>query len=142
MPKTTKPQTPGAVLQSFIDDYQINPFLLSKEIKTAYQSVTNILKEKARITVPMALRLAQYFGNSPKFWIDVQSSAEINELSEDKKFVEIVKSIPRAKKPAGNAKKQVKEKTGRNKTNTLAEKRKKAAKVPGAKRAGGKRKGF
>ena len=141
MPKTTKPQTPGAVLQSFIDDYQINAFLLSKEIKIAYQSVTNILKEKARITVPMALRLAQYFGNSPKYWLDVQSSAEINELSEDKKFVGIIKSIPRAQKPAGKAKKQVKDKTGRNKTNTLAEKRKKAAKAPGAKRASGKRRG-
>ena len=140
MPKTAKQQTPGAVLQSFIDDYQINAFLLSKEIKVAYQSVTNIIKEKARITVPMALRLAQYFGNSAKYWIDVQSSCEIDELSEDKKFVAIISSIPRAQKPSGKAKKETKVKTGRNKTNTLAKKRKKAAKVPGAKRAGKKRK--
>ena len=141
MPKTEKPQTPGAVLQSFIDDYQINAFLLSKEIKAAYQSVTNILKEKARITVPMALRLAQYFGNSPKFWIDIQSTCEINELSEDKKFINIIKSIPRAEKPAGKAKNEAKVKFGKNKTNTLAEKRKQAAKVPGAKQARKKRKG-
>ena len=135
MPKTTKVKTPGAVLQSFINDYQINAILLSKEIKVSCQSVANILNEKSKITVPMALRLAQYFGNSPVFWIDVQSSSEINRLSEDKKFLEIIKSIPKAQKPAGKAKKQAKEKSGRNKTDTLAEKRKKAAKVPGAKRA-------
>ena len=144
MAKTKKPQTPGSVLQSFIDDYQINAFLLSKEIKTAYQSVTNIIKEKARITTPMALRLAQYFGNSPKFWIDVQSSSEINELSEDKKFVKIINSIPKAQKPAGKAKASAAKlaaKPGRNKTDTLAEKRKQAARVPGAKGAGRRRRG-
>ncbi|MCL2180015.1 MAG: HigA family addiction module antitoxin [Treponema sp.] len=125
MPKS---QTPGAVLQSYIDEYQINPFSLSKSIKVAYQSVTNILKGKARITVHMALRLSQYFGNSPKYWLDIQSASEIDELSSDKKFTSIIKSIPKASKGA---------KPGKNKTTTLAEKRKKAAKVPGAKGARG-----
>jgi len=141
MPKTAKPQTPGAVLQSFIDDYQINPFSLSKSIKVAYQTVTNIIKGKARITVPMALRLGQFFGNSPKYWLDIQASAEIDELSDNKKFVAIIKSIPKAAKPTGKAKKEKTTKIGKNKTNTLAEKRKKAAKVPGAKKAKGKKAG-
>lgn len=118
MPRTAKLQTPGAILQSFIDDYQINPFFLSKEIKVAYQTVTNILKGKARITVPMALRLGQYFGNTAKYWLDVQVAAEIEELSADKKFLSAIKSIPKAKKAAG-----------------------KAAKAPAAKQKGGKKAG-
>jgi len=139
MPKAAKPQTPGEVLQSFIDDYQINPFSLSKSLKVNYQTVTNIINGNSRITVQMALRLAQYFGNSPKYWLEVQASSEIDELSADKKFISSVKSIPKAEKPTRKAKKEAKVKNKKNKTNTLAEKRKKAAKVPGAKKAGGKK---
>jgi len=137
MPKAAKSQNPGEVLRSFIDDYQINPFSLSKSLKVNYQTVTHIISGKSRITVQMALRLAQYFGNSPKYWLDVQASSEIDELSADKKFISSVKSIPKAKKPTGKAK----VKAGKTKTNTLAGKRKKAAKVPGSKKARGKKAG-
>jgi len=135
MPKTT--QTPGEVLQSFIDEYQINPFFLSNQIKVAYQSVTNIIKGKARITVPMALRLGQFFGNSPKFWIDIQSSSEIDELSTDKKFLSVIKSISKIEKPKNREKAEVK--SVKRKHNSISEKRKKASKVPGSKSARGKK---
>ena len=144
MPKAAKQQSAGAVLQSFIEEYRINPFSLSKSLQVAYQSVTNIISGKTRITVQMALRLAQYFGNSPKFWLDAQYSSEINELSTNKKFIASIKKIPRAKKPTGKAaaktvKKVTKAKAGKKKTNTLAGKRKKAAKVSGTKKARGRK---
>lgn len=136
MPRTDKSKTPGAVLQSLIEEYQINPFYLSKSIKVAYQSVTNILNGKGRITVHMALRLGQFFGNSPKYWIDIQSSSEIDELSADKKFVSIIKSIPKVKKLTARDKKEKKAKPGRKKTGASAGKLKKAK----GKRAGRPRK--
>jgi len=48
MPRTAKSKsastvTPSEVLQKFIDDYQTNPFALSKVLNVAYQSVTHIL---------------------------------------------------------------------------------------------------
>ena len=106
MLKTSNFKTPGEVLQSYIDDYQINAFSLSKSIKTAYQSVTNILKGKGRISTNIALRLGKYFGNAPQYWLDVQSSSEIAELSADKKFVKILKGISRANKPKGRVKQE------------------------------------
>jgi len=136
MPKAAKSQTPGEVLRSFIDDYQINPFSLSKSLKVNYQTVTHIINGQSRITVQMALRLAQYFGNSPKYWLDVQASSEIDELSSDKKFIASIKGIHAAKKPTGKAKKETKKKT-----KTLAEKRKKAAKVQGTRKPRGKKTG-
>jgi len=138
MPKSAK--SPGDVLQSFIDDYRINPFFLSKEIKLSYQTIVNILKGKAKITVPTALRLGKYFGNSPKYWLDIQLTSEIDELSSNKKFLSIIKNIPKAKKGSGKAPRTGKAKPANKKTKTLAEKRKKAAKAPGAKKARGRRK--
>jgi len=137
MPKKITIKTPGTVLQSFIDEYQINPFFLSKAIKVNYQTIINIIKGKAKISVQTAICLGAYFGNSPKYWIDIQASSEIDALSANKKFLSIVKSIPKAVKPKGKAKASVK--LTKRKPNTLAEKRKKAAKIPGAKSVKGKR---
>jgi len=133
MPKTNK--TPGAELQSFIDQYQINPFFLSKQLKLSYQTILNIVKGDAKITAQTAMRLGKYFNVPPKYWLDIQVASEIDELSANKKFAAILKSIPKASKPTGKAK------AAKGKTNTLAEKRKKAAKVPGAKAAKGKKAG-
>ncbi|MCL2243223.1 MAG: HigA family addiction module antitoxin [Treponema sp.] len=139
MPKTTNPKNPAVVLQSFIDKYEINPFIVSKALDVAYQSVANILKGKARITVSMALRLAAYFGNTPQFWLDIQNSAEIEGFTSDSKFMSALKKIPKASKPVAKEKKEVK--TGKKKLKSLSEKRKVAAKAPGAKKPKGKRAG-
>jgi addiction module HigA family antidote len=129
MPKTEN--SPGSVLQSFLDEYQITAFYLSKEIYLSYQTLLNILKEKAKISVSTALRLGKYFGNSPQYWMDVQVSSEIKKLSANKKFLSVLNKIPKAQKTKGAGKKA--------KSNALSEKRKKAAKVPGAKKARGRR---
>jgi addiction module HigA family antidote len=140
MPRTEK--NPASVLRSLIDEYQINPFSLSKSINLNYQTVQRILKGKGKITVPTALRLGKYFGQSPAYWIDIQYSSEINKLAKNKKFISMIKSIQKAQKPAAKAEtksSKSKAKTTKRKTKTLAEKRKKAAKVPGTRGAKRKR---
>jgi len=132
MIKTEK--TPGSVLQSFIDKYQLNPFSLSKSISMNYKTVRDILSGNARITVPIAFRLGKFFGNTPHFWLDKQLALEFSKLAADKKFQSILKKIPKAEKQ----KSSVKEKPAKRKPNTLHGKRKKAAKIPGAKGSFGK----
>jgi len=139
MPRTAKSQSPSEVLQKFIDDYQTNPFALSKALNVAYQSVTHILQGKARISPKMAIRLSSHFGNPVKYWLDIQTSADLAELSADKKFQSSIKKITKALKPTGKVKKDKTAKIGKGKTKTLAEKRKKAAKIPGAKNARGRK---
>ena len=144
MPRTAKSKTASAVtpseeLQKFIDDYQTNPFALSKALNVAYQSVTHILQGKARISPKMAIRLSSHFGNPVKYWLDIQTSADLAELSADKKFQSSLKKITKAVKPSGKLKKEKNPKIGKGKTNTLAEKRKKTAKIPGSKKARGKK---
>ena len=139
MPRTAKSQSPREVLQKFIDDYQTNPFALSKALNVVYQSVTHILQGKARISPKMAIRLSSHFGNPVKYWLDIQTSADLAELSADKKFQSSLKKITKAQKPTGKVKKEKTAKIGKGKTNTLAEKRKKAAKIPGSKKVRGRK---
>ena len=129
MPKSA--QTPASVLLALMDEYQLNPLSLSKEINLNYASVRQIVTGKSKVTIPTALRLAKYFGQTPDYWLDLQRDVEIKEAENDKELMAIVKGISKAKKPVEKPKTQGKT----VKKNTLSDKRKNAAKVPGAKPA-------
>jgi len=131
MPKST--QTPASVLQSLMNEYQLNPFSLSKAINLSNSAVRLLVIGKAKVTVPTALRLAKFFGQTPDFWLDLQREADLNEASKDEKFQDMLKGIAKAKKP--DAPKSVTAKPG--KKQSLSDTRKKAAKVPGTKPAKG-----
>ena len=133
MPKNQ--QTPADALNSLMDEYQINPFSLSKQIGLSTSSVRNIATGKSGVTAPTALRFAKFFGQSPSFWLDLQLQTDMQKAENDKELQSALKAIPKVKKPVV-AKAKPKDKSA--KANTLAEKRKKAAKVPGAKQAKGK----
>ena len=128
MPKSA--QTPASVLIALMDEFQLNPFSLSKEINLSQSSVRQLVTGKSKVTVPTALRLAKYFGLTPDYWLDLQRAVDINEAQKNKKLMAIVKGIPKAGKPAAKPKAQGKP----ARKTTLSDKRKNAAKVPGASR--------
>jgi len=97
MPKS---QTPASVLQSLMDEYQLNPFSLSKGLHLSNSAVRLLVIGKANISVSTALRLAKFFGQTPAYWLDLQREADLNEASKDKELQDILKAIPKAKKPA------------------------------------------
>ena len=133
-------QTPASVLDSLIRKYQLNPFLLSKAISLNYSTVHQILKGKAKITVPTALRFAKFFGQPSTFWLDLQQTEDLNEAAKDKNLSSVLKGISKVKKPSAKMPASEPKATTRlAKRNALSAKRKKAAKVPGAKAARGKR---
>jgi addiction module HigA family antidote len=98
-------QHPGAVFKKFLDDYQLTAAKVADDIKLSQSSIRLLIGGKLKISVPIALRLAKYFGNKPDFWIDIQNKYELAESSKnDPKFAEILKNIPKAKKPAPSKK--------------------------------------
>ena len=129
MPKST--QTTASVLMALMDEYQLNPFSLSKEINLSHSSVRQIIIGKSKVTVPTALRLAKFFDQSSDYWLDLQRADDIREAQNNKELIAIVKGISKAKKPAVKSKAQGKT----TRKTTLSGKRKAAAKVPGAKTA-------
>ena len=129
MPKTT--QSPNSVLLSLMEKYGLNPFSLSKEIKLSHSAVRLIANGKGKVTVATALRLAKYFGQTPEYWLDLQCASDLDNAQKNKKLMAVINGITKAKKPAGKTKSEGKP----AKKTTLSDKRKKAAKVPGAKPA-------
>jgi antitoxin HigA-1 len=85
---------PGEILmEEFLIPLEITAYRLSKDIGIPQTRVSEILKGNQRITADTALRLAQYFGNSAKFWLGLQDDFEIEEGMQAKKTAII--SIPR-----------------------------------------------
>ena len=71
---------PGEVLlEEFLIPLEISAYKLSKDIGIPQTRVSQIVKGKRRITADTALRLAQYFGNSAKFWLGLQDDFDIEE---------------------------------------------------------------
>ena len=132
MPKSA--MTPASVLQSLMDEYQLNPLSLSKVINLSPAGVRQLVIGKTKITVPTALRLAKLFGQTPAYWLDLQREADLNEASKDKELQDILKGISKAKKPAAPKAETAK---APGKKQSLSDKRKAAAKTPGAKSAKG-----
>jgi addiction module HigA family antidote len=116
-----------------MDEYQLYPFSLSKAVHLSNSAVRLLVIGKAKITVSTALRFAKFFGQTPAYWLDLQREADLNEASKDKELQELIKKITKAKKPAASKPLTAKKPS---KKQTLSDKRKKAAKIPGARAAG------
>lgn len=132
-------KTPGAVLQTLISEYNINPFLLSQKINLGYSTIRNILFDNASVSVTTALRLAKFFGQTPEFWLDLQRAADLEEAAEDSSLQKELSKIKKAVKI--EVKKPPKKSMAKaRKKNTLSDRRKKAAKTPGHKNVSRKKK--
>jgi addiction module HigA family antidote len=71
---------PGEVLQEeFLFPLGITAYRLSKDIVIPQTRISEILKGNRRITADTALRLAKYFGTTPKFWLGLQDDYDLEE---------------------------------------------------------------
>jgi addiction module HigA family antidote len=95
---------PGVVLrESFLDVYQLTPAKLAEDLQLSQSAVRQILTNKTKISLNVALRLAKYFGNDVRYWIDLQYNYDLAEYEKDEDMNAILKGIPKAQKPSPKA---------------------------------------
>jgi antitoxin HigA-1 len=76
---------PGEILQEeFLIPLEISAYKLSKDIGIPQTRISTIVKGARRITADTALRLAQYFGTTAKFWLGLQDDYDIEEERKEK----------------------------------------------------------
>ena len=98
-----KSREPGAVLLEFIGKYRLNPSRLAAAVKLSQSTIRQITLSKMKITVPVALRLARFFGNPVEFWTKLQMDYDLERAGKDKKLASILKSIEKVQKPGKDA---------------------------------------
>ena len=71
---------PGEILaEEFLNPLGISAYRLSKELSIPQTRISEILKQRRRITADTALRLSQFFGTSAKFWLGLQDDYDLEE---------------------------------------------------------------
>jgi addiction module HigA family antidote len=83
---------PGVILnEEFLKPLGITAYKLAKDLSIGQITISQILKGKRRISVEMALRFSKYFGNSPEFWINMQTYFDLE--VEKEKNLDIIEKI-------------------------------------------------
>jgi addiction module HigA family antidote len=72
------PVTPGEMLrEEFLKEYGLSQNRLAKAIGISPNRIAEIVNNRRRITADTAVRLALFFGNSPEFWMNLQSHYDL-----------------------------------------------------------------
>lgn len=73
---------PGEILKGELEELNLSANAFAKALDVPANRITAILNEQRGITADTALRLAQFFGNTPDFWMSLQSSYDIKKARE------------------------------------------------------------
>jgi addiction module HigA family antidote len=73
-----RPIHPGEVLrEEFLVPLGVSAHALAMELKVPAPRINDIVRERRSITPDTALRLARYFGSTPQFWLNLQTSYDL-----------------------------------------------------------------
>lgn len=77
--RTFAPFHSGEILkEEFLVPLGITNNELAMSIRVPASRIDQIVKGKRSITADSALRLAEYFGNTPQFWMNLQSQYDLS----------------------------------------------------------------
>ena len=72
------PVHPGEILDvEFLRAMGITQYRLAKGISVSPRRINEIIKGSRSVTANTALRLARFFGTSDRFWLNLQSSFDL-----------------------------------------------------------------
>ena len=72
-----RPVHPGRILRREIEARRLSANALAIALRTPSGRVTDILNGKRGLSPETAMRLARYFGNSARFWLNLQTAYEL-----------------------------------------------------------------
>lgn len=87
------PIHPGEILADELQELNISAAQLARTLHVPTNRITQILAGKRAITADTALRLGQWFGTGPEFWLNLQKAYELR-LAEQIAGQEIRRTIP------------------------------------------------
>jgi antitoxin HigA-1 len=83
MPRKLKPVHPGEILhEEFMVPLGLSMNKVAMALRVPVTRIADIVNERRSITADTALRFARYFGNSPAFWMNLQTRYDL-EVAED-----------------------------------------------------------
>lgn len=76
------PVHPGLYLKELLDELKISQYRLAQDLGVPAMRVNHVVHGKRPVTAELALRLGRYFGQSPRYWMNLQSRYDMD-IAED-----------------------------------------------------------
>ena len=92
------PKIGDILVEEFLEPLKITPYRLAKDLGVSTSSILDLVHNKRKISVEMALRLSKYFGTSSKLWLNMQNELDLRETKE--KLENDLEKIPRCRQIA------------------------------------------
>ena len=77
MPNRMAPVHPGEIRKQERDELDMSANAFAKALAVPTNRITAILRGTRGVTADTALRLARFFGTSPRFWLNLQQSFDL-----------------------------------------------------------------
>jgi len=90
--KRISPVHPGVYLKELLDELTLSQYRLAKDIGVPAMRVSYVVHGKRPVTAELALRLGRYFGQSPRYWLNLQSRYDMY-IAEDTLSGQVVKQV-------------------------------------------------
>ena len=68
---------PGEILAEELEEIAVTPTELARQLHVPPNRISQIIQGKRAITGDTALRLGHWFGNSPQFWLNLQTAYDL-----------------------------------------------------------------
>ena len=86
------PVHPGVYLKELLDELKISQYRLAKELGIPAMRINLIVNGKRPITAELALRLGRYFGQNPRYWVNLQSRYDMD-VAEDALSEQVAREV-------------------------------------------------
>jgi addiction module HigA family antidote len=74
-----KPIHPGEILrEQFMAEFGVSMNRLARDLRVPVTRISEIVNQRRPVTSDTALRLARYFGTTPEFWMNLQTSYDLD----------------------------------------------------------------
>jgi len=76
--KRISPVHPGVYLKELLDELNLSQYRLARELGVPAMRVNHVVNGKRPVTAELALRLGRYFGQNPRYWLNLQSRYDMD----------------------------------------------------------------
>ena len=80
--KRISPVHPGVYLKELLDELELSQYRLAMGLGVPAMRINHVVNGKRPVTAELALRLGRYCGQSPRYWINLQSRYDMD-VAED-----------------------------------------------------------
>jgi addiction module HigA family antidote len=77
------PIHPGVYLSEMLKELEISQYRLARDIRVTPMRISHVVNGKRPVTAELALRLGRYFGQTLRFWLNLQSRYDMDRAQDE-----------------------------------------------------------